>query len=280
VNGMLNIPPVEAPEHPDVKADRRKREGFRSLRVSWNLVSFFSVVLLLCVLLNRAVVVEIPGFGKRPLEVNGMLLCLAFCASIVSWGTTVFVALRHGKVAVQLRAWILGALSAVAVFAPVCLVIAALRPAPLPPDQDYVFLPPQRPVEHELGVTFLYPNGRDFLLPSEVPRLANELEMLRRCDGAKMELRGFASSAPYKTDNEARNLLLANKRADSLSRQLRERGLDIVPYHWPTFFAMATGRRIRDVDASGVAIRAKERLNRRVEVWWTEETACMGEATK
>jgi outer membrane protein OmpA-like peptidoglycan-associated protein len=281
MNVVLNPPPAAAPRDTEAPADRAKQVGLKTLPVRWSHLSFWLIALLLCLLLNYAVTTGIRGFGKRPLEVNGLLLCLAAGISVVSWIVALwYVFGRVKESSILLNGWVRGALSAFGILAPICLVIAALRPAPLPPDQDYIFVAPPQPVEHKLGTAFLFPNGRNTFFSSEVSRLADEIQMLRRCDGTKMELRGYASSAQYKTDNEARNLKLANDRADALSNQLAEKGIHVTPHHWPTFFAMSTDRRIRDVDASRKRIKAKERLNRRVELWWSEENDCMEQATK
>lgn len=281
----MNEPQAQAPPGPAtprvVEARAPHAVGPNKGRaVPWSHLAFWITALFLCLLSNHFVRSSFSGFGKRPLDVNGKLLCLAVVASVAFWVITLSYLFKRREASILVNGWFRGALSATVILFPICLVIAALRPAALPPDQDYIFVPPQQPVEQKFGTTFLYPNGRDTLLPSEVWRLADDLEVLHRCNVTNMEVRGYASSAKYRSANEGRNLKLANDRADALSKQLGRKGIQTVPHHWRTFFEMTNDRRIRDVDSSGKRITEKERLNRRVEVWWIEGTDCVEQATK
>lgn len=242
--------------------------------VPWTHVSFWLTASLLCLLLNYVVATISTGFGKRPLDVNGKLLCLAAGIAVTSWILMLAYLLRRPRLATRTSRLLVGVGAAIIIFVPIGLVVAALRPAALPPDQDYIFVPPPKPVEHRFGTTFLYPHASDKLSDAEISRLADDIEMLRRCDLSNIEIRAYASSAKYRTANESRNLELANRRADVVSKMLKSKGIQVAAHHWQTFFEMSNDKRIRDVDASGKRILKKERLNRRAEVWWTEGQPC------
>jgi flagellar motor protein MotB len=117
----------------------------------------------------------------------------------------------------------------------------------------------------------MFDTGRSTLTPSERQRLKDTFEIFRACEVATLYVRGYASSAPYKEENEYRNLLLANGRAIAVRNELKTL-VGLTPQHaeWSTHTRMAEMRRLRDLDANGRIIKALERLNRRAEVFWND----------
>lgn len=135
-----------------------------------------------------------------------------------------------------------------------------------------------KPPERSFAVPIFFENGSDELLPVEVRKVQDVIELMQDCSIASPSIRGYASSRPFRKerneDSDAENLRLANRRATAVRDALKDRAgieVDFVP--WETHAEMASKRRIRDRDLSDLLLSDKERLNRRVDIFW-EQTSC------
>lgn len=132
-----------------------------------------------------------------------------------------------------------------------------------------------KPPERSFAIPIFFENGSKELLTAEVKKVKDAIELMQDCSITRPRVRGYASSRPFrKGDSDAENLRLANLRTKAVRDALKDAGIeaDSVPY-WETYAEMATSRRIRDRDLSDVLLPDRERLNRRVDIFW-EQTSC------
>lgn len=133
---------------------------------------------------------------------------------------------------------------------------------------------PQEAGSSVYAFVVLFPNGVSAIPSSEQSRVTDFVNVFRSCGDGQLLVRGFASSAPFrrKRDNSNRlNLDLANERAVAVTSLIES--ITGVPVQqtdqWTDYLFMDSARRIRDVNTKGYPILEAERLNRRVEVYWT-----------
>jgi hypothetical protein len=133
--------------------------------------------------------------------------------------------------------------------------------------------------------TFAFPvyfENDEFELPKgEVKRIVDALSVFRVCEAGTLRVRGFASSAEYRPDrgkSDEYNKNLSNRRAAFVSALLKKHAdVDASVKEWATYKEMTDERRLRDIGLDGERLLKIERLNRRVEVFWSDSRCSDGE---
>lgn len=115
------------------------------------------------------------------------------------------------------------------------------------------------------GFTVYFENGSSNLGMFDKSRAAAFALAAEKCGVAGLTVKGYASSAEYREDNENQNLTLADRRANSLRLALHRRHLVVKPDPWPDFGVMAKAKRFEDVAEGGRRIKEIEFMNRRAE---------------
>jgi outer membrane protein OmpA-like peptidoglycan-associated protein len=147
-------------------------------------------------------------------------------------------------------------------------------------DRDYqpTYTPPTK---EYLSVPIFFPSGSDRILPVEKRHLDDIAAVYMSCKPSGVTIFGFASSAPFRgekpkgCDSNCQNAALARRRATSVSDYLTLAGIETTPYVWGSYEEMRGKSRLRDVDDTKNLRLREERLNRRVELAWTEAD-CLG----
>lgn len=133
--------------------------------------------------------------------------------------------------------------------------------------------------------TFAYPiyfdNDRFEITRGEISRIVDALTVFRTCEAGTLGVRGFASSAEYQPDRDKSdeyNKNLANKRAIVVRDLIKKvSGIEAAAKDWATYDDMVAQRRVRDVGLNGERLLPIEKLNRRVEVFWSDSRCSDGE---
>jgi len=209
-----------------------------------------------------------------PIRANPYVLTSSVVGAAACFGLLYFLTLRNPSRRKELiTLFVAPMLIAVGAF------VAALSPAQGSLVQrDQIYSAPN-PRQQSFAIAFLFENAKDSLSTSELKRLNDEIDIFDSCAPSSLSIRGFASSAPYATNNYEQNKELANRRALTVAVALQA-AFNVKPniVQWNTYEEMRSARRIRDVDETSVRrILANERLNRRVEMFWKQES-CMGGA--
>jgi outer membrane protein OmpA-like peptidoglycan-associated protein len=210
-----------------------------------------------------------------PIRANPYVLTSSVLGTTACFGLLYYLTLRSPRRRKELvTLFVAPTLIAVGAF------VASLSPAQgslVQRDQVY---PVPVPRQQSFAVSFLFDNAKDSLSASELKRLKDEIDIFDSCAPSSPSIRGFASSAPYAANSDEQNKALANRRAFTVADALQG-AFNVKPtiVQWTTYDEMRSARRIRDVDDSSTRrMSANERLNRRVEMFWKQES-CMGSAT-
>jgi hypothetical protein len=118
------------------------------------------------------------------------------------------------------------------------------------------------------GYAVLFSNGSSTLAKGEVASLVRQIQIFKECATTQIELRGFASSAAFKSQSDTKNFELANKRAFEVQKVLSLQGLKSDVHVWYDYTQMTGLRRVVDVDPQQGRRLEDEARNRRVEVLW------------
>jgi hypothetical protein len=127
-------------------------------------------------------------------------------------------------------------------------------------------LPPLPTPEPLISYVVFFPNGS-----SEIPRqdhapLRHFLHELAQCGGLAVRLTAFVSSAPYRTEDERRNLDLLKRRLESVSSLAKSEKIETVELHsWESLQGMRSKNGFLDRKDTE-RLRAREAFNRRVEI--------------
>lgn len=245
----------------------------RTLRAQ--LAFWFTAVFLVIAANLATMYVRGKWLSLRELSVDRLLLgcaiaSLILCPAIV-YATTLFrQASRHAPV-------VHGVTLALAIILPCVLLLASVGPGlgALQVQREYVITPPAPAPKNNMGTVVLFSNGFRKLSMSEAARLKQQLTILNSCSVADLRVVGFASSAPYPSQNEERNLRLANMRAESVVYALGKAKVQAKVNPWKTYDEMVTARRIRDIDEKGKSLKDSQALNRRAEVLWQQTSSCL-----
>jgi len=128
----------------------------------------------------------------------------------------------------------------------------------------------------ELTLSLFFANGSAALRPDNRRYLGRIAGALRDCGSEfKIAVTGYASSRPFRTDNEARNLALANARAAAVSKALASsvRG-SVAPVVWPSLLSMELENVINDRGAATGSILSSETLSRRADIAFELPSQC------
>lgn len=132
--------------------------------------------------------------------------------------------------------------------------------------------------ERSFAVPFFFANGSDTLPEAEMSRLMDIISVFRTCSPENVFVRGFASSAKYRDDSDAKNRALANRRAYNIRESIQRFGTVVINVQWLQFEDMLQARRLRDHDAETDRLLPEvERLNRRAELFWSESNCARQE---
>jgi outer membrane protein OmpA-like peptidoglycan-associated protein len=230
----------------------------------------FWLGLLLMLWVSDLVVDRGDGFGGRtpvPLRFNPNLLVLSIlglpCFLLLSW-------LAESRWREKGRLILcLGLLGASLCFG---VIVGAMKPGNgVTVARDLVYSPPNTPGMRVFALPVYFANGQPMLTRAEKKRILDAVTVFSSCQSGTLYVRGFASSLPYRVENEYRNKLLAINRARSVKAVLdSSTGKSAQLAEWRTYDEMAQARRLRDVGTTGERLIDAERLNRRVEVFWND----------
>jgi flagellar motor protein MotB len=139
-------------------------------------------------------------------------------------------------------------------------------------------------ITKSFGLPAFFTNGVSSPTAMERKQLAATFKVFRHCEAGALQVRGFASSAPFRgrTEDQSQELnrQLANNRAvqtrDLLTKLI---GVSSEVVEWDTYAAMAAERRLIDINTDGNRIPEAEELNRRVEIFWND-SACVDAGSK
>lgn len=142
------------------------------------------------------------------------------------------------------------------------------------------------PVERRVTVVpLLYGMGDDKLDPGQMAALRDAEALLSSCGSAVVTVIGFASSAEFQSSGGGRhsetnelNVELANRRAIIVAEALKREGISVTTHGWKEYLPMARRRRLVDVK-DGRLVPSLERLNRRVELVWSEVDCALAETS-
>jgi hypothetical protein len=121
----------------------------------------------------------------------------------------------------------------------------------------------------EMRFTVFFGNGSSKLDSAQGAKLQALFHALTQCPGAKVGIRGFASSAEYHPETEKNNnLYLANTRGMATAAFATREHLTVEPYppDWPTLQDMIDHRAITDQSPDQKRLVERELLNRRAVV--------------
>ena len=156
------------------------------------------------------------------------------------------------------------------------VLLGAMKPGSgLTVSRDLIYVPPSPPEGRVFAIPVFFPNGQYRLPQSELSRIRDVATVFGDCARGTLLIRGFASSLPYKTENEYKNRMLAIDRAFAVRAALDPSvGKSARIVEWKAFEDMAGARRLRDIGDDGQRVLEYERLNRRVELFWND-SPCM-----
>jgi len=205
------------------------------------------------------------GALPKPIEVNAPLAFTSaglFCVSAV---ILLSFSLKESRIptaillAAGLTAFISFGLAAVSASPGLGSVVAKDRMAGV--------LQPATPPR--FGIAILFDNNSDELSPFSRRQLENMLTVFADCQSMHATVRGFASSARFRSDSDVQNRNLANRRATEVASFLAHGGTDVEVTQWMSFEEMLAEARIVDREG-GERLVLKEPANRRVEILWDQ----------
>jgi flagellar motor protein MotB len=169
-------------------------------------------------------------------------------------------------------------------FIGLCLVgmVASLSPGPGSlVAREVVQVSSLKPKQNTFAYAVYFENGKPNFSGGESRRIMDALSVFRACEAGTLQVRGFASSAPYLRDpskSDEYNKNLANTRAVVVKDRIRElSGAIATAKEWDSYEEMVKERRLRDVGLAGERLISIERLNRRVEIVWNDSRCTDGD---
>lgn len=162
-------------------------------------------------------------------------------------------------------------------------LVVSLKPSAVAyTGREYVPSPTVRG-QKVFAIPFFFKTADDELSDRDKARLRDLLAVFNTCSAGSIQAQGFASSAPFAPqgdcDSNCRNVRLAQRRAMRVTSFISQesRGAVRATYRaWDDFEEMRDSRRLLDTDGSGRLIAMKERINRRVELTWLQDTCNLG----
>lgn len=208
-----------------------------------------------------------------PLRANLSLLSFALAGIIVlvlAMGIGAWRVPRAGK-------WVAAACAGPLSLAGIA-VLASFHPGSGPyVDRERVRADNPARAERLFVLPIFFDHANASLRPVEKAHLRDLFAVFRDCVPEEIRVRGFASSARFQEDSDFRNRVLANRRAQVVSRFIEDEFQQAAaPVEWNEYQEMDSQRRLRDVGLKGERLLDLERLNRRAEIVW-KEGACLGQ---
>lgn len=238
----------------------------------------FWITAVLIVVAANFVVTRLRGsvMTPRQISVDGVVLLVGGILTLIGIALVLMRRLSGPSIV-----WSVGEIStgvglALGLIIPPLALLAALGPGTRSIQMQREFLiasPPPAP-ENKMGTLVMFRNGVSAISATEVFRLKMQLEVLAHCAQRDIRVVGYASSAPYPTENEERNLRLANLRAEAVSKALATANVKASALPWQVYSEMVRNRRIRDTESGGARLKSAEALNRRVEILWVQAPGC------
>ncbi|MFV3368549.1 hypothetical protein ACNFH5_10265 [Pseudomonas sp. NY15435] len=248
----------------------------RGFKITGLAVHFLAWLLICLILLGVSIAVPdalyFGGTPPIPLRANPKLLMIGVLLAPVCFLVLYFAVRSVGKERVVLG--IAGMCSAIL---SLCIVVVSLFPGSGSiVGRDLVQQPEVAVNPSVFAFTVFFSNGGSALSASEIERLENSFAVFRSCESGTLWVRGFASSSKFIRNNEAMNLMLANKRAVAVKDVLERITSEAVSvFEWGAFEDMMSARRLRDTTLDDKPIEKMEGYNRRVEVFWND-SVCLG----
>ncbi|WP_187271186.1 OmpA family protein [Neolewinella aurantiaca] len=123
---------------------------------------------------------------------------------------------------------------------------------------------------YDFVLPFFFENGIDTLDVSEKDKLLELIDIFMTCGEEEIEVIGYASSRAFEGFSNSRNTQLANDRAKNVKSYIEAwTNSSVNARNWNDYEEMESFRRITDRDLQGNLISRSEKLNRRVEVVWS-----------
>lgn len=209
--------------------------------------------------------VEFGGALPKPILVNPPLVFASLALFVVSGVILLYFKLRTGIIS-PLPLGMAG-LAAIASFG--LAIVSASPGLGSVVAKDFIAGDVGTDAPPRFGVTILFENSSDALTPYAKRQIEDLLVVFASCQAPNAIVRGFASSARFRENSDDQNRNLANRRANSVSAFLKERGVIVNKVEWISHEDMANQLRIID-EKDGERILAREPSNRRVEVLWDQ----------
>lgn len=211
------------------------------------------------------------GIHPIPLRANPALLAVGILAlpavALVAW-----IALRRNVAARSILA--IFALSGA--FLALGVIVTSVYPGPgMLAARDFAPAPELVEGTTIFAMPFFFDNGSPTLSDAQKHYLTTAFSVFRSCERDAVYVRGFASSKAFahhdKTQSNELNKSLANERAMYVKVVLEKvLGAEVREKTWDSYDQMVNERRLRDTSLDGESLPEAEKLNRRVEIVWSD----------